>query len=555
VAAFVALIAVLLASQPTKAREYTGFPQAKIDHIQVDETGRLRLFVTYLDKEKQAVPLSLVTRLEVKLSAGRGESAALAFESGKPVIPEDERGDPFRGTKPSQTPRAKAEVSLGVLLVAPAYVESPLGSMLVDAAYTRRLDTSMRNGIADFTKQLGPKDYANVILYGDFPYSWIPSKGYESKLTNLAPLALREECAAAAKHLLTLAEAPKPTQGGDLRDLGVEACSLISDRSKLKDVVATSLNLGGYWPNFLGISRPPMTPLPGHEQQKPLEELDPTMKTVMDEALTMLVKSRAPLDQRALVLITDGRDGYLGTHDDAMRTFEGDCARRHADPDPEELRKAGRAAERQRLREGVTLLRKICHQGLLASYLHEEQKAFASKAKRWLALAHAAGVRIHVVGFHSDRNRERTFELARLQLLADESGGTYREARSPDELYDEVMRLADELNHQYVVELDLPFDSGAKVKASLVIDAESSARVITDTIEIVVPERARRGPVGWVERGMRWLEESLGPPWHIVIAVVVAILALGLVLWLGTKVIKLVIAGFKKLIALGGKST
>jgi hypothetical protein len=79
--------------------------------------------------------------------------------------------------------------------------------------------------------------------------------------------------------------------------------------------------------------------------------------------------------------------------------------------------------------------------------------------------------------------------------------------------------------------------------------------VITDTIEIVVPERARRGPVGWVERGMRWLEESLGPPWHIVIAVVVAILALGLVLWLGTKVIKLVIAGFKKLIALGGKST
>jgi hypothetical protein len=398
---------------------------------------------------------------------------------------------------------------MGVAVVAPGTAMSPLGLPAMDA--------SLRKGVAGIFDGLAETDMANVLWYGDHIHTYIPTAGKMGELSNLSDRYA--DCRAMLEERSGRGDAA-PVTDGELADLGVEACGLVSSHASLAGIVEKMQNFGGYHPTLFGIrlmlpdvqpEHPPQQ-VPGAREEQPLP--------AFAEALRMLVQQGEGLDQRVLILISDGRDGYLLAEEDAKLRFQQrDCV--EALPG-----KATRKLEEER---------GTCVQQKLHQFLGAEQKRFAEKTSKWLALARAAGIRIHAIAYESDV-ADRGFELERLEILAVESGGTFRRARGPGSLYEEVTNLTDELNSQIVVEFTSTFSEGDELALRLRAKVDGGNAFVSEDHPIITPV-LDRSVTGKISGRLVWLQETVGRVPYVIILVLLGILGVFLFFKLGKKIL------------------
>ena len=512
-AALAALVLGAAALVPaTWGAEKWAEPQIKIDSAEAPAPPGARLFVTFLDKQLKPVPLDMVESLEVFVQRGRERpESVVRFAAGVPP----------KGVEATLTPRAKSESGLGVVVVA-------MGTL--NALNLSSFDTNLRKALASFFKSsFGGADRANVIWYGDDPFTYIPTRGKTKELSNLAQRY--DECEKALADIVERPESEDDEEGevetgGELADLGTEACGLVSSHAEISGIIELPERQSAWYPDVFGLDDAfPLCQGALHERPKVPTGQSTRLMPVLGEALRMLVRSGDGLDQRSLVLVTDGRDSYLLRYDDCRQRFrETDCPKKFPGSDKDAQ---------------IATQRTDCVNKLMSGLIVREQTLFADHASAWLALARAAGIRIHAVGIRSGLAGERDFELDRLRVLSLQSGGTYREADEPGEVYTQVMNLADEMSGQYVIDIaDAGIEPGEEV--SLSVRAVVQGGGTFDTIQSFAI-KAATPPTGlraFAKKQWKRLVDKVGFIWAVVIVVVVALILLLIILWIGIKIIK-----------------
>jgi hypothetical protein len=282
---------------------------------------------------------------------------------------------------------------------------------------------------------------------------------------------------------------------------------------------------------MFGVREVPTTPPAERQRQAVAEESRLEAGTVMDHALRILIGADG-LSERILVLVGDGRDGYLGGVEEVRDFHARKCGTEHGKRE---------AAVRQCVGEGML------------SYIGAEQERFADKAVRWLALARAAGVRIHAVGLRVDRTQERDFELDRLAVLARASGGTYREAADADSIAQKLDELSRELNGQLVAEVPVKARPGQALKIRVSASAAGVPTAISAPRTLEMPRLD--GPLRrHAKARLAQIDELIGYPWGRVVLGVAVALVLLMVVTLGWKIAKGLGGLLKKAVKRGGEA-
>jgi hypothetical protein len=178
--------------------------------------------------------------------------------------------------------------------------------------------------------------------------------------------------------------------------------------------------------------------------------------SAFDTAIATLLLDMRPGEEPVIVLVSDGRDGYF-------RELE--------------LCEAHPPKACQGLADKTKL--QACIAGVLDQRVAAAQTEFKARATHWLGVLRAAGIRVFAVGLGAIG---RDFELDRLRLLAERSGGTWRLAATEDNLGPEVLATMAELSGQLVLDFEPTLDDGADrpTALNLALDVEidpSQARV------------------------------------------------------------------------------
>jgi len=474
------------------------FPQVKIDRVDMTDFPRLRVFATFLDRQLRPVAVDRLLEVEVLSRRGRERpESMLLFQKG--VAADSEEA--------TMLARAKAGRPMGLVVVVAGTAMSPLGLPAIDA--------SLRKAVAAVFDGLVETDQANVLWYGDHIHTYIPTAGKTGELSNLSDRYA--ECQASLD-ALPVEDAAAPTVGGTIEELGPEACGLVTGHGELAAIIEKMQNFGGYHPALFGVRfmLPDVTP------EHPLQEV-PGARSVRPlpafaEALRMLVRQGEGLEQRTLVVISDGRDGYLLAEEDAKLRFQRrDCVA--ALPG-----KATRKLEKER---------SACVQQKLHQFLGAEQKRYAEQAAKWLALARASGIRVHAVAYESDV-ADRAFELERLEILSVESGGTFRRATGPGSLYEEVTNLTEELNAQIVIDFTSALVQGEELSLRLRAKVDGGNAFVSEDHPIVTPV-FDESFMALVNGRLIWLQNAVGYTWYVVILVILGILGAFLFFKMGKK--------------------
>lgn len=517
------------AAQRVKSED---FPQVKIDSIDFDDYPRVRIFASYLDERLVPINLAQVetATVQVRKEGGRPEEL-LTFS----------RGAPPKGVKATNLPRSKAKRTLGVVIVAPGYLASPLGAIVGNEPLLIAMENQLRAGIAKFIKGLMAGDKATVIWYGDDPFTYIPTESNLNDLTNYADRYADCE-KTIAEFLLRPTTAPEPKAGQTIRDLGREACGLVSNLDLLPGIVEAPSKLTGHYPYLFGVRQLPTGVRPEQQRIESTAARTQEPGPVLSEALKMAARAAGTVDQLAVVLLTDGRDGYLYAEADARGVaVRNVCPKIYPDPDATVLK----GKELEKAKQQVRELRNKCADDYVAAYVSAEQARFAESAVAWLGFASVMGIRIHSVGIVSDLNQNRDYELDRLRVLTVGSGGTYREADHPEDLYDQITNLAKELNEQMVLEFDSGMEPGETVAYQLELLLESGRRDTSGSFEVTAPVIE----TGFFPKVRYWsvrLQSKVGYTWYLVILVALAVIASIVILFLGVKMIKGIVSKLKK---------
>lgn len=508
---WVVFLCVTLAG-PIQAK--STFPQVKIDGVEWMDGSRVQIRVTFLDGQKRPVALDRLSEVVVLEREGKSRpEAKVSFQFGVASELDDTA---------TILPRAKTESSLAVAVIAPATLASPW--------LNPTLDTHLRKGLESLFKVLGESDRANLIWVGDHLYTFIPTRGKLGQFSNLVD---RYDDCVDAKTKAILREPPSEgvQAGGTLEDLHEEACSLVSNHGEIGALLQGSLGHGGYYPNLFGVRVPLPDVKPAQLRQEVLGTRQFKPLPAMGEAFRMILERTQPASQRAIVLVSDGMDGYLEAEADALLRFrEVDCPKQVGE---------GKGAERARKIEQ-------CAKTRLDQFRAAEQGRFAVKASAWLALAHASGTRIHGVGFPSNSVQQPYF-ADRVQVLAVESGGTYRHARGPNELYEALSDLAGEMEGQYVLEFDSGLKSGEELNLRISVQVDQGKDFQSQDFPLYRTLSKDRLLPEFVGDRLAWVQAKVGFYWYRVLYVVVTILFVLLLLWAFWKGVK----GLGKKIAKG----
>ena len=158
---------------------------------------------------------------------------------------------------------------------------------------------------------------------------------------------------------------------------------------------------------------------------------------------------------KAIVLLSDGRDGWVWD----LST----CADHPPPPcnafDPAAAANVDRLAamnDRQQLSErhrlAMELRRCIEREQVLTKRVALMQTVFHDKAQQWIGMARAAGVRFYGVGIRRSGVVTSPYDLDRLRLLAEKTGGTYREVGDNQPAIGAVARTMTEVTGQLAIE-------------------------------------------------------------------------------------------------------
>ena len=418
------------------------FPQVKVDGVEPLAGSRIRVQASFLDRLGRAVPLDQLSRVVISRKDGRSRPVPVAeFEYGE-ALPIEETATLLE--------RTGSAASLDLVVIAPATLAAPWGNPSGDA--------QLRKGLSTLLGGLGAEDRANVLWVGDQLHTFIPTRGKTTELSNLHDRY--DDCMQAWEATrLAEPELEEIVTGQGLGELGDEVCGLSSAHGDLGGVFGSPMGHGGYYPDLFGVRLLLPNVEPEHPKQQLIGSRNHSPDPAMTEAFRMLLRppTHRPLQQ--ILLISDGEDGYLHAEADALLWFRQKAC-------PKEL---GAQATDKKVER--------CAQEKLDQFRAAEQERFAESAARWLALARATGIRIHGIGFKSNAV-QADYLSDRIALLAQESGGTFRQASTATQLLEHITSAGTEIAGQAIVELDSQMQMGEQTEwvIEMTVDQGSTFR-------------------------------------------------------------------------------
>ncbi len=499
-------IALSMPQEPVQAVPPIRLPQARINHVDVSEYPKVRVLATILDRGGRPVQVKAVEKLDVRHGKMRSRDPYIRFVKGQPL---EDRKDG------KMWPADKAGVKNASVVVVAGYQH--------EALRRGSLGRRLKEGLGDFFKTFGKTDRVNIIWYGDRLYTNVGLKG---KLGELADI---EETRSACSEARALALSGRPIDiapGKEKPPPGTDLCGL-TDKAKDVAKLAEDKAFFGYFPRLFNLGLPffnhkryckppreslnkygPITPKNAeikHEerqiQQQKGEPLD-YETSAFEEALRLMLQQAQAKESKSIVLLSDGVDGYFRDFELCREAPPARCARK----------KSRRSRER-------------CIKQFLKDRLVGLQTEFRRRAEHWIGTCRALGVRVFAVGMAPTG---RPFELERLRLLAERTGGTYREADSEAQLGARVAATATELLGQLVIDFVVQEPDEEKDRLSLSLKVELDPTMVrgktslsTRGFSVTLP-----GSKGWkqsVKEGVQDVlvsaQEALGYKVYVIVGI------------------------------------
>lgn len=497
------LLVVLLASVARAG----DFPQAKMDFLDLSQAPKVTVGFSFLTSDLKPVKskfVDVVTLLRHKASDDRRGTEVRRLVKGKPVD-KAEDGELLTADKAGRPLDA-------VLIVAGygnlAFTESELGA-------------SLRDAVELVLKKFPKSGRLSVLWYNDLLWSRVMAEGRSGELTRLNPEQNQKLCREA--RLDEYAKDPAAAPPKDDEGPKGPACGLFADDGQTAKILRKKARFEGFYPALFGLPDAFPEGMPPEHGNKAKEgyraddeaALAPT-PDAFDEALRSLLLYSSPDAPKAIVLLSDGRDGSTEALDLWRLRWKETCRSKGAD-----------AA--------------ACVQTEEARFLTTRETFFAKKVSTWLPLMRAANIRVFAVGLPTGS----PFELQRLQVLAQLTGGTYRAATDLESLAAATAAVSSELNDGLVVTFTDPEATPLR-RLGYSVKLEASRRTFgTRPLFSEVPYRAT-GTKALAQSKLDWLKGKVGSPWHWVIVGVLVLIALVLVVLLLKKVVDLVKGLVKK---------
>ncbi|MBP7127781.1 hypothetical protein KBD49_15580 [Myxococcota bacterium] len=430
-----AVLAVMLvpgSAFPEVPRHLEG-PQVKVDRVQARDPGGWRAFLSAIDADGN--PVSLVeTGVRLFLSRGGGSPTS----GGKPDWSFRPGGFPEPGFRGRLRTIAEAAVEQAAIFVVAAHAEVPREVSAQAADLVQRLAKGLRKDAR-----------TGLLVYQD--HLWIGRGGPGGPW--MGDLNDRQGCLDALQGTADAFSSP-PQEG--------ECGALFPGSESWKTLPFPAPQ--GMFPRFLGIPEDGEVLRAAQAQgQNPLDRRGeeaagaPFAEGAVEAALRWLAIAAPATAQRLVLVLSDGRDGYLRVADLAA-----DRHSRRCQPRVEACR--SRKGEATYDLEGAS---PRCSRGVMECAIPKVADGLRSREERVLDrlaalvnLARALEVQVHVLALPGTDAVGRS----RLKALAWRTGGGYFEAADLPGLEDATSRLAASLSRQSVLEPRKSLEEGASYR-------------------------------------------------------------------------------------------
>jgi hypothetical protein len=423
--------------QEPKSAPPLDLPQARINHVDVSQWPKVRVLATLLDAAGRPIQLKAVKKLVVADGQSKQKPPYIAFQLGQSL----------EGRKDGKLQTAdKAGVANAIVFLAAGYQDPSLRS----GSLGRRLVEALQTGL----KPLGKTDRVNLVWYADRIQQWMGLKGKAGGLSDVE--GLRQKCRDARAEARAGGDLTLGDVGGKDKkppEPGTDLCGLTGDPKTIGTILKSGLAaFEGYFPRLFNLGRPFYTlqryckapkealkdfgefsnenvkiQIADRDTRKAKgEELD-YETSAFDEALHLLLRDARENERKALVIVSDGRDGHYR-----------EIALCKEAPPPSCNAFAGEKAKYQ-----------ACQATYMKSKVAAQQLEFRSRAAHWIGVARAAGVRVYAVGLGM---LGQPYELERLRVLAERTNGTYRQADKEENLASEVQTTMAEITGQIAID-------------------------------------------------------------------------------------------------------
>ncbi len=494
---WVVLVGLAWCSAPGYAREGgPEWPQVKVDRVDASDPARWRIFVTALGEGGRAIPI-IERGLEVFLARG---NEAVAPHSSSPLTRFD--GDvAAKGFSGKVRAIGKSEVPQAVAIVVASHSDVP-----------PEVREVLPKVLATLLKGLRKDARVTVILYGDVvQVLWSPD-GQRGEWRDLNEY---HECLGRLRREAT-------GNGGDAA--GVPCGRLVETPETVAGWVQSLPPGQGLFPRLFGIREAEEVVKEaerrGHSVLERRRTDEPFATGAVEAAARLLILGSDPEAERLVLLLSDGRDGYLRV---------AGLASERVSRSPECTRAAkactmrpGPAVGGGPRPKGARAISTQDHEGGSPECVRQTLECALPKVARalrrreevvgeYLALLvqrlRAAGVRVHAIALPG------TDEVGagRLKALALKTGGTYRATQNVALLEKGAPEaLADELKSQVVVSPPGSLDPGQGYSVAVALTGPD--RLVS------APYRFRAGTrVLFFERPLSraraWVLSRLGHTW------------------------------------------
>ncbi len=487
-----------------------GFPQAKINHIDATGAPRIKVYVSLLDARLRQVPEKWPETITV-LQKPEGEKAVELFSmtDGEPTFP-----TPDGAEVPPEVPKEELpavhiagddERGMAAVVVIPGFN---------DISYSEgTLGERIKGGAGLFFKKLGKTNRMNAVWYNDFVSTWVEAKGRTMQLTPLTK-DIREQCRAWDLRQAERHGEPPPEEPPEGLEPDEAHCGLTAKYEELGKIVEAE-TFKGFYPNLFGLSTPLCTDKPQQPRMSTgallregeTEDFGPP---AIEVALRMLVEGAQPGQPRALILLGDGRDGYIYRDRECRDHLRAMCAETNTSYD--NIKK--------------------CIDDAMDKATIKEQQLFGERLPAWLALAKSGNVRIFSVTDPEATPSARE----RMEILAWRTGGTARVAEDANQVVDLYSDLTAELSGQHVISFT---DHEAVPGATRAYEVRLKGRggsFTTDSFSVTLPRPAESLALQ-VADARAMVEAKLGKKVVLAIAIGLALVVLLILLKLVLKLV------------------
>ena len=486
-------------------------PRGRIFRAEPLESRGLRLFATFLTRTDAPVLVEDVLDAQVfRLSMGGARDTLEHFAEGAAML----------GKHSVLQPLADTDLPVDVVLVV---------SGNRDRDRTDALNGSIRKAALLMLQRLPKSARVNLVWVTDTLSTYVAHPDKEGELSD--HWQYRSWCRDQdARYYESLAdEGPAAAE---------HPCGLLSDRGGMQAALgagSATTAFDGFYPPLYGLPWALCTPnraephLLESRRDEP-EELELRVRTgALDVAARLLAAHARPKSLRVLLVISDGKDGYLLAAAECSAPATEACR----------VKGVGRAEMRACVRKEIE--RRV----------HApRQKRFVDKARRLLPLLRAAGVRLDAVLVPT----ALPHEAERMKLLSLKSGGTYRFAEDDDDLLPAAEAAVMEVAGALVADVvpddpeTLPRGEAMRLAMSVSVPGPDGIRetVHTSAASLILPEPPG-GIAGAMQSFQAWLEGKVGKKAARIIMIVLAVILAMILLFIVYKVGRKLLALPKKL--------